>query len=428
MMDDAKRIQRSAFVWNTAAGLLTAFQSVIWLIVITRTCDLAVAGVFTIAFALANQFLNIGRYGMRNFQATDTVSDGRAPRYSFGEYLFSRTLTTGAMIVVALIYLAITAPSLGYPLDKVLAILLMTLLKAIDTMEDVFFGNYQQYGRLDVAGRLMFLRNAVTIVLFGLAIGVTADLVFSLALALVGSIVVLVVVLVYARRRYALPVGSKAFSWRPTIRLLWDCAPLFVAGFLIFYIGNTPRYAIDAYSGDVTQALYGFIATPVFVVTLIAGFVYTPIVAPLSALWAKRQRQPFLRQFAVQVLWVLLITAVCVLLAWLLGVPVLSWLYNTDVSAYLQELCVLVGGGGFLALATLFTVGVTIVRKQNLLLISYGAVSLLAALSAPYAVQVGGIWGASWIYLGLMALLALATLLTFIFCIGKDRQTKEAEN
>ncbi|MDR2672811.1 MAG: lipopolysaccharide biosynthesis protein [Coriobacteriales bacterium] len=416
-------IQRSAYFWNTVSGVLAAFQSVIWLVVITRVCDLMVAGVFTIAFALANQFLNIGKFGMRNFQASDVVTAGTEPRYSFGDYLLSRILSSLAMIVCAVAYVVWASFSLDYGLNKTLVVLLMCLLKVTDAIEDIYHGNYQQYGRLDVAGRLMTIRTAVTILILGICIAFTHDLVVSLAITLVTSSLLLVGLILFAQNVHRLPAGKRTHNWNETLHLLKDCIPLFLMSFLIFYIGNTPRYAIDAYAGDVAQAIYGFIAMPVFVVALFASFVYAPIIAPLSHLWRERKIGAFLRQFALQVLWVVLITIGCVIAALFAGVPVLSWLYDTDVSDYLLELCVLVAGGGFLALGTLFSLGATILRRQSLMIGSYGVVSILAFFCSTYAVRQWDILGASWAYFFLMGLLAFGTFLTFAFCVRTAKST-----
>lgn len=75
-------IERAAYVWNTAAGLLNAFQSVIMLIVLSHVCDPVQAGIFTIAYANANLFLNLGKYGVRNFQVSDVDE-----KYDFRAYL-----------------------------------------------------------------------------------------------------------------------------------------------------------------------------------------------------------------------------------------------------------------------------------------------------------------------------------------------------
>jgi len=67
---------------------------------------------------------------------------------------------------------------------------------------------------------------------------------------------------------------------------------------------------------------------------------------------------------------------------------------------------ILVTGGGFLALATLFTMAITIMRRQRLLTPGYIAVALIALVSASPVVARWGIAGASWAYLAYMVVLA----------------------
>ena len=68
---NSKDIKKDSFIWNMIGSMLTAFQSVIMLAILTRVLSLYDAGVFTIAYASANLFLNIGKYGMRNYQVSD---------------------------------------------------------------------------------------------------------------------------------------------------------------------------------------------------------------------------------------------------------------------------------------------------------------------------------------------------------------------
>ena len=192
-----------------------------------------------------------------------------------------------------------------------------------------------------------------------------------------------------------------------------------MATFLLFYIGNAPKYAIDAVMDDVAQAQYGYIAMPVFVVGLLAGFIYNPIIASLADDWAEGRRGAFARRFALQTLIIVGITLVCIAGAWLLGVPVLNLLYNTELAPYKTDLLVLLAGGGFLAMATLFTTGLTIIRWQNKLIPGYVIVASLALVTCPPAVQAAGIDGASWVYLGLMAILTV--WFGIVFALGVKR-------
>ena len=408
---------KSAYLWNTAGSMLNAFQSVIFLVILRRVCDLSVAGVFTLAYANANLFLNMGNYGKRNFQASDA-----SRQYSFGAYARSRLITDLAMLLFSTAYLAYCAVTIGYPLWKSAAVLLMTLFKLVDSIEDVTDGNYQQNGRLDLGGRLLTFRLLFTICIFAITVILTRDLVVTLLVSTIFTLLFYVAGVHVIKRRYALPASAGDPPSVSPWPLLKECLPLFIAAFLLYYIGNAPKWAIDSVMDDSAQAIYGFIAMPVFVVGLLAQFIYMPLVEPLSVRWAEGEVRAFSREFIRQGAFIVGIVAVCDLLAWLLGVPVLNLLYNTDVSLYLTDLLVLVTGGGFLALAQLFTMGITIIRQQHKLTVGYVAVGIISFFASSFSVANWGIAGASWCYIGCMSVLALWFGVTFVRCVGRATQ------
>lgn len=391
--------------------MLNAFQSVVMLMVLTRACDLETAGVFTIAYASANLFLNIGNYGMRNYQASDVK-----PKYSFSTYARSRIITDMAMLACSAVYLIWSAKTVGYGWYKVAVVLCMTLFKLVDSIEDVTDANYQQHGRLDVGGRLQTVRLASTLAIFCIVAALTGDLLAPLVFATIWSIFMYVVGASIIRKKLGLPVwdpGEGSIESRSVGSLLRECFPLFLAAFLLFYIGNAPKYAIDANLDDVSQAIYGFIAMPVFVVGLLAQFIYMPIIEPLGRQWNSGDACGFRKVIFRQVGCIAILTAICDAGAAVLGAPVLGVLYNTDLQPYVTELLVLVTGGGFLAVTSLMTMGITIMREQRHLTVGYVVVAISALLLSPIAVCSGGISGASWIYLAMM--IALAGWFTAVF-------------
>lgn len=401
---DKAKLERAAYIWNTASGLLMAFQSVIMLTVLTHVSSLEAAGVFTIAYANANLFLNLGKYGGRNYQVSDVTN-----RFSFSTYLCGRALTTLAMVVCGSAWALWSSSSIGYTADKLATIIIMLVFKAVDSLEDVFHGDYQRVGRLDIGARVMTVRMLSVIIVFaGLAIA-SVNLLFSLSVTTLFTSLFFCTEIIWIKRRYNLPKRLQKPSGlaRATLDQLKECFPVFLAAFLLFYIGNAPKYAIDASMDDVAQAYYGFIAMPVFVVGLLAGFIYNPIIASLAKDWANNAHAKFAKRMLLQVAIILFITVACAAGAWILGVPVLNLLYNVDLEPYKTDLLVLIVGGGFLALATLFTTGITIIRRQRHLIPGYIAVSAVAFVCSPIAVEHFGISGASWIYLALMAMLSL---------------------
>lgn len=396
----SKNIDKSSFVWNMAGSMLMAFQSVIMLMIITRSLSLYEAGVFTLAYASANLFLNIGKYGMRNFQVSDVKH-----QFTFKDYYMSRIITTVVMLLVSIVYVIIASNQNHYNSNKSWIIIWMCLFKIIDSIEDVYLGLYQQENRLDVAGKILTIRMVFTIIVFAAGLIVFKDLLLSLIIATIFTTLLLVFLVVLTYPDFKQYKGDS--TWGRIWKLLKVCFPLFLGCFLAFYIGNAPKYAIDSLLNDELQACYGFIAMPVFVIGLLNNFIFSPMIAKMSVLWKDGERKAFLRLFGIQAIIVVVITVICEIGAYLLGVPVLSLLYNTDLKPYKAELLVLLLGGGFLAMSGLLVTIMTILRIQGRQAIGYIIVAIFAYVLSPIFVKKYEIMGASVLYLLLMILLCV---------------------
>ncbi len=397
---NSKDVERSSFIWNMAGSMLMAFQSVIMLMVITRTLNLYEAGIFTLAYASANLFLNIGKYGMRNFQVSDVKH-----QFNFREYKMSRVITTLLMLIISLIYVIIVQNKNNYSTEKTWIIIWMFLFKTIDSIEDIYLGYYQQENRLDVAGKILTLRMLLTIFIFGICLIFLRDQLISIIIATIFSTLLFIffIILTYPEFQKS---GEKIRK-KKIQELLCACLPLFLGCFLAFYIGNAPKYAIDSLLNDEMQACYGFIAMPVFVIGLLNNFIFSPIIAKMSIMWKSKQREEFLHLLGIQILIIGIITIICEIGAFLLGIPVLSMLYNTNLAPYKSELLILLLGGGFLALSGLFVTIMTIIRIQNSQAIGYAIVAILAYILSPIFVRKYAVMGAAILYLLLMIILCI---------------------
>ena len=392
-------IDRDSFVWNMTGSMIMAFQSVIMLMILTRILGLYEAGLFTIAYANANLFLTIGKYGMRNFQVSDVTG-----QFSFHEYRLSRAVTTIVMLLVAVIYVIYVGDKNQYTLEKSLIIIWMCIFKAVDAFEDVYHGLYQRSGRLDVAGKLLTVRLGLTLIIFGAGLFVLKDLLLSLVISTVATAILFALFIKWSYGEFV-QVREERKPFISVRHLLQICFPLFLGSFLAFYIGNAPKYAIDSILNDELQACYGFIAMPVFVIGLLNSFIFNPMIYKMSVMWNEGKRKQFVKKLSVQVLIVAGITATCIVGAYFLGVPVLSFLYNTDLAQYKAELLILLLGGGFLALSGLLTTMITIIRCQKRLMAGYVIVAVLAYVLSEKAVERYSIMGAAMLYLLLMAAL-----------------------
>lgn len=407
-MGDGTGGQKRDYIWNTAAGLINAAEAVVMSMVVTRVTGLADAGMLTMAFAVGNLMMTVGKFGVRNYQVTDVGN-----QFSFSDYLAARLMTVLAMIVTVGTYLGYMLVRAGYSLNKTGIVFAICMIYAVEALEDLIWGYYQQKGKL-YAGACMFcLRWGGILLLFPIVLYSSHNLAHTLWICLGVSAVTFLILLCvsYPRLcsredRLSELIREKA-DWRQAWKLLRTVFPLFGISFLSFYENNAPKYAIDSCLSDEVQACYGFVAMPVFVIGLLNNLIYQPTLVPMAVEWEQGKRGQFGKRIARQLVVIAALTIACMGGAYLLGIPVLSLLYNTDLTAYKGELMVLLLASAFLATSGYQSVVLTIIRCQRVLLLPHCVVAIIAAVGLPFIVAKYGTMGAAVCYLALMILLTL---------------------
>ena len=407
-MENAERQSKLDYIWNTAAGLINAAEAVVMSMIVTRMTGLADAGMLTIAFAIGNLMMPIGKFGMRNYQVTDMEE-----KFSFPIYLRTRFVTVLLMVIAVCCYLSYAIRKLGYGHDKIGIIFAVCMIYAIEAMEDVIWGYYQHRNKLYVGASMFCFRWLTILLVFPIVLYISRNLRFTLLLCLAASIVTFLILLKISYPRFCIEEDRSVMALfrrddsRKIGRLLKVVFPLFGISFLSFFENNAPKYAIDACLTDEVQACYGFVAMPVFVIGLLNNFVYQPTLVPMAVEWEHKQMQKFKRRIAKQFSFIGIISVICIAGAYLLGIPVLSVLYNTDLSGYKSELMILLLASVFLAASGYQGVVLTIMRCQKALLWPHCVVSIIAAISLNFIVPECGTIGAACCYLALMMLLCL---------------------
>ncbi len=401
---ESKQLERN-YLWNTLGSLMSSLSSVLLLMVVTRLLGTNMAGVFSLAYAVGQQFQTLGQFEMRPFQATDVEG-----RFSFGTYLASRVLTCAAM-VLGLVGYAIYSNGLTY---DALLLLLVGLLKLFDAFEDVFHGMFQQHGRLDIAGRAFFLRSLITTVSFFMAAFLTRSLLVACLVSLFASLITVVLANFPLARSYE--KISADFSFRPILRLLAACAPLFLSAFLLNDLVNIPRYGIEGALTRDDQTVYAIIYMPALVINMLVGFLFKPLLTTMAQRWNAGEHHAFAGILAKGALAIIAATILVCVVAWPLGIPVLSWLYGVDLSSYHTELMVLLVGGAFNAFSIILYYSLVTMRLQRLVVVGYAVAAIFAHLVSSSLIAAEGIMGAVLLYDGSMAL--LSTLFLFAMFVG----------
>ncbi len=393
---------RKNVIWNMIGSLLFALASIVLFAAAARAAGEAAAGIFSIAFTTGQLLLTIGYYEVRAFQVTDLSG-----QYSFPDYLSARILTSAAMAAAGVIYVCVLRPE---PV-KGTVILLMCFYKLVDGAADVFEGEFQRQGRLDVAGKSLAFRTAFSGSVFILAVLWSKDIVVASGAAVAAA------VLAFAAFDLAVigEFGPLALSgaWKKVFGLLKDCTALFVVGFLYLYICNAAKYAIDAHMSAEAVTYYTDLYLPTSTINLLSGFIFKPLLTTMGTSCKQGEWGKFRSLVGRLLLGIAGLTAVCCLGAFLLGIPVLSFVFGHDLSPYRTALVLLILGGGFNAAVMLLYYALTTMRKQVLILFCYGSAFLLAAGGAPLLVGRLGIFGGAVCYTGVMAVLVALLFLCF---------------
>lgn len=415
-----KIISDKTLVWNGISNLLFGFQSVMLLVVLTRTVGIDESGIFTIAYANASLFLLVGKYGVRNYH----VSDVRT-QHTFGDYRLTRIITIVIMVVAFGISLIYSARTNNYSMHKSMIMVLLCLYKVPDAIEDVYYGEFQRQGRLAIAAKIMSYRLMISIISLAVSIIISRNLAISLLVSIVLSFLSMYIMIFLVKSDFRLD-GYKGLA---SVReILIGCFPLFAGTFFSQYLSNAPKYAIDAHLTSEIQACYGFISMPVFVINLLNNIIFSPVIHKMSKLWQNGNKRDFGKRFIEQIKIIGVITVVIIIGACFIGIPVLSILYSTDLTEYKREFIILLSGGFFLAISELLNIMLTIMRKQFILLIGYVFVTIIAWFFCNRMVMNLGVLGAALIYTGLMAFLALFFMVVFVCNFNvKQKQNKYKE-
>lgn len=406
---------KSAYLWNTSAAMLNAFQTVFILMLISRIDPVIDAGIFTIAFAIGNLMLSIGKFGVRQFQVSDVKET-----YSFKEYVFLRILTCVLMILAFSAYVGYYYAVGAYSTEKCLVILLVCMTKVVDAAEDVLHGMLQQHIRLDIAGKILTIRIASYIIVYLIIYAATQNLLMVSLIALAVSVVQFLILNYIAFKEFDIQ-WKQGVKWFQIWNLGRECFPLFIASYLVIYIGNAPKYAIDKVMSSEAQACFNYIFMPVFVISLMSQFVYQPVISKMALLWHEKNISQFKKMIFKQTGLIVLLSVAAVVGGYILGIPVLSIIYGVNLEAYKTALVILLLGGGALAFVNFLQMIITIARKQNLLIIGYFLTFLAFLFCGKMVVKSFGIVGISVFYTLLVSVIGLIFTGVTIGIIRKSR-------
>lgn len=407
-------IGKQSVFWNMMSSGLNSIVSMLLLWVVTLLNGVSDAGIFSLGFSTSQMMLTIGNYGMRNYQATDVTN-----KYSIKVYEASRIVTNIIMMVSVLGFVLFE----GYYFEKALITILLCLLKVTDAFDDVYGGYYQVKGRLDISGKIMSIRIGAYVLGFILTLIFTHSLILSCLISIIISSIVLIVLI--HSTKIIIPLENPSFQWNKIWNLLTECFPLCISAFLLIYMGNAPKYAIDTYLTAKDQAYYTYLFMPCFVTNLFVGFALQPLLVRLSKSWVHKEYRKFIKLCGLIFAGALIISTIIIIGGAILGCPILSIVFGVSLSAYTNVLVVLLIGGAFFAFAVIEQVILTVMRRQVYLLVGFGIASAIAMFISGILVKKFALLGAAYAYtISAGALFLVLAFMIFIFLYLEKKKNK----
>lgn len=404
--------EKSDFLWNMIGSLVYAMSTVFMSYLTIRIVGEEKGGIFAIALTISQMLVYFGYFEMRNYQVTDSKD-----RYTFGQYFTTKIYTCAIMLLVSIGYILLK----GYDREKAGIVLLVCILKLIDAFADVYESQFHKDGYLYLAGKSMCHRTLIMMAIYFIMLIMTHNLVITM---IISDVVAVICVYIFDIKVYnKFEDKFNLCNIKSVLEIMKNCFPLFLGVFLWAYILSAPRLAVDKYMSSEYQSYYQAIFLPVSVINLFAGFLFRPMLITLTDLNEKKEFRKFFAIIFKMLSCLLGITVVCLIGAYLLGIPVLSIATGCELSAYRSLLVFTIAAGGINSVAFALYYILTIFRTKKLIMTGYILSAISVYILSDRLVQQSELFGASMSFFVAVCVLGLFFAGSIIVYVLKVKKT-----
>lgn len=405
------------YIWNTIGSAVYALSSMVLAFVAMHFLGPDDGGIFGFGFStLGQQMFIVAYFGIRPYHITDTRYE-----YSYNDYRKLRKITAAAAALTGAAYLIIMFLLGQYDIRKCIIMFMLILYKICDGIADLYESECQRIDKLYIGGMELTLRTLLaSLTLAGLII-VTGNLILSAALSVVMQLIAILYFRHYLTGTLLKPgeaetkTGTKEKADAVRLKgLAKSTLLIFLSVFVDFYIFSAAKYAVDFNMTDADNGIFNILFMPTSVIYLAANFIIRPYMSRLSRVWDERAYDNFRKAGRILFCYILLMSAVGIILTYFLGRPVLGILelvlgaeYTGLLTERHYEFLLIITGGCFYAMTNLFYYLLIIMRKQGLIFMNYIIMALGAFVLSKRAVTGYGLTGAAAAYAAYMLLLTI---------------------
>lgn len=417
LLVSSKNISKSTFIWNTVSTFLNSFQTALILLFLTRYGSPTDNSYLVMAFAVANLFFVVGKYGVRQFQVTDGEEE-----YSFQDYICFRAFTIVLMLLAEVGYVIYGIAFREYTSEKVIIVLIICIYRGVEAFEDVLHGRMQQKGRLDVAAKIFGIRLILFVVGSSLSFVLTRKLILSFAINTIISLVLSVLLNMSVVSSF---LDNTKADFGRIKKLFFASTPLFLTMLMSIYISNAPKYVIDGVVADEIQTGFNIVFMPVFAVNMMSNFIFNPILKDMGDYWKERDYEKFVRMISKLFLIPIILCVPTCVIGGRCGIPILQFVYGIDLVDIKSAFIILLISSGIIAMMNLFIMILTTMRKQVFLLIGIAVGALVMFCAGMPVLRIWGVNGVCFLH---MITLIFVTVLLIIFTIAFIELSKRKDS
>lgn len=369
------------FIFNTIGTGINAFNSLFFMIIATRINGISDAGIFTFAFSTAALFQIIGVYSGRIYQITDNT------KATNEDYLVNKVITCVIMFVVSILFILLR----GYTGKKMLVILILCIYRTLEAFSEVIYAYFQKNYELYKVGISLVLKNVLGLIVF-LTINIfTRNLIYStLGLVLNYILIMLSYDFKIFRNNFIKLRNINLNNQKKIFSLGFST---FLLSFLLMYIVNIPRYVIDFKMSDASSSIFGILIMPASVVVLIAQFILHPFLMKINDFLIHKDY----KNLKKNVMNICLVTSAfgifATFIAYLIGIPILEFIYGISLKKYLMALIVVLIGAtlyGVVSILSNILVAMRIASKQIIISFVVSIFSLFISICFINSLGVNG--------------------------------------
>lgn len=355
-------------LWNMAGSITSLVcQYLITVLVVRLSSGLDAAGLYSLAMSVFGIFSPIANYGIYSYLATDIRNE-----YSLGEYLTLVIITSSVCVLFVAFYTVLTCRENAW-----MVIIAYIVYRIAGILLDIMHAYDQKRHRMDIIGISLALQGILSLVLFGLLFSITENLITTLLLMTLGTLIVAVTFDI--PKTLELTTIRLGISRLKAMRLLKSCLPIVLANVAFGAVPSIPRQYLSAICGDAILGIYASVAAPVAIIQTGATYIYNPLISYFADYIARGNRSGFIRMLKSTLQGIVAIGIVCTLGIYLFAYPVLYLLYGEVVAAHSDLMYPLVVSSLLLGTQGFFNNLLIAMRTTRAMLIS-SIVSLVVSL------------------------------------------------